>query len=68
MAEQDEDSVHTRRSKTLIVRHLPAELSREEKEELLAYFGASSVRVLSDKGPLVGLSDNISTLHHLIHH
>lgn len=67
MAEQDEDSVHTKRSKTLIVRHLPAELSREEKEELLAYFGASSVRVLSDKGPLVGLSD-ISSLHHLIHH
>ncbi|KAG7336415.1 hypothetical protein KOW79_001108 [Hemibagrus wyckioides] len=52
MAEQDEDSVHTKCSKTLIVRHLPAELSREEKEELLAYFGASSVRVLSDKGPL----------------
>ncbi|KAK3571549.1 hypothetical protein QTP86_013179 [Hemibagrus guttatus] len=52
MAEQDEDSVYTKRSKTLIVRHLPADLSREEKEELLAYFGATSVRVLSDKGPL----------------
>ncbi|XP_053351473.1 RNA-binding region-containing protein 3 [Clarias gariepinus] len=52
MAEQDEDSVHTKRSKTLIVRHLPADLSREEKEDLLEYFGASSVRVLSDKGPL----------------
>ncbi|XP_053478212.1 RNA-binding region-containing protein 3 [Ictalurus furcatus] len=52
MAEQDEDSAHIKRSKTLIVRHLPADLSREEKEDLLVYFGASSVRVLSDKGPL----------------
>ncbi|XP_060778674.1 RNA-binding region-containing protein 3 isoform X2 [Neoarius graeffei] len=52
MAGQDEDGVHTKRSKTLIVRHLPADLSREEKEDLLVYFGASSVRVLSDKGPL----------------
>ncbi|XP_027016549.1 RNA-binding region-containing protein 3 [Tachysurus fulvidraco] len=52
MAQQDEDSVHTKRSKTLIVRHLPADLSREEKEDLLVYFGALSVRVLSDKGPL----------------
>ncbi|GAA6072476.1 RNA-binding region-containing protein 3, partial [Tachysurus ichikawai] len=52
MAEQDEDSVHTKRSKTLIVRHLPADLSREEKEDLLVYFGALSVRVLSEKGPL----------------
>ncbi|KAL7887728.1 hypothetical protein AOLI_G00054490 [Acnodon oligacanthus] len=52
MAEQDEDVVNTKRGKTLIVRHLPAELSREEKEDLLKYFGASSVRALSDKGPL----------------
>ncbi|KAB5587228.1 hypothetical protein PHYPO_G00010710 [Pangasianodon hypophthalmus] len=52
MAQQDEDSAPTKRSKTLIVRHLPADLSREEKEDLLVYFGASSVRVLSDKGPL----------------
>ncbi|XP_062848074.1 RNA-binding region-containing protein 3 isoform X2 [Trichomycterus rosablanca] len=52
MAEQDENGVHTKRSKTLIIRHLPAELSRAEKEDLLTYFGASSVRVLSDKGPL----------------
>lgn len=67
MAEQDEDGAHTKRSKTLIVRHLPADLSREEKEDLLVYFGASSVRVLSDKGPLVRLR-NMSSLHHLIPH
>lgn len=68
MAEQDEDSVHTKRSKTLIVRHLPADLSREEKEDLLVYFGALSVRVLSEKGPLVGLHNNTSILHHLLSH
>ncbi|MCJ8729023.1 hypothetical protein PDJAM_G00011470 [Pangasius djambal] len=52
MAAQDEDSAHTRRSKTLIVRHLPADLSREEKEDLLVYFGASSVRYTMAHGPL----------------
>ncbi|XP_030624657.1 RNA-binding region-containing protein 3 [Chanos chanos] len=52
MAETEEDPVQTKRTKTLIVRHLPAELTREEKEDLLKYFGAASVRVLSDKGPL----------------
>ncbi|XP_072535245.1 RNA-binding region-containing protein 3 [Salminus brasiliensis] len=52
MAEQDEDGVNSKRSKTLIVRHLPADLSREEKEDLLKYFGACFVRVLSVKGPL----------------
>uniref|UniRef100_A0A8B9J6T9 RNA-binding region-containing protein 3 n=1 Tax=Astyanax mexicanus TaxID=7994 RepID=A0A8B9J6T9_ASTMX len=52
MAEQDEDVVKCKRSRTLIVRHLPADLSREEKEDLLKYFGASGVRVLSVKGPL----------------
>lgn len=35
------------------MRHLPAELTTEEKEDLLKYFGAQSVRVLSDKGRLV---------------
>lgn len=35
------------------MRHLPAELTAEEKEDLLKYFGAQSVRVLSDKGRLV---------------
>ncbi|KAI4896270.1 hypothetical protein NFI96_003661 [Prochilodus magdalenae] len=52
MAERDENLVNSKRSKTLIVRHLPADLSREEKEDLLKYFGASSVRALSDRGPL----------------
>lgn len=42
-----------RGDRTLLVRHLPAELSAEEKEDLLRYFGAQSVRVLSDKGRLV---------------
>ncbi|XP_030061294.1 RNA-binding region-containing protein 3 isoform X1 [Microcaecilia unicolor] len=40
------------KSRTLLVRHLPSELSYEEKEELLKYFGASAVRVFSDKGRL----------------
>lgn len=42
-----------RGDRTLLVRHLPAELTAEEKEDLLKYFGAQSVRVLSDKGRLV---------------
>ncbi|XP_049621695.1 RNA-binding region-containing protein 3 isoform X2 [Suncus etruscus] len=42
----------SRGDRTLLVRHLPAELSAEEKEDLLKYFGAQSVRVLSDKGRL----------------
>ncbi|XP_035272190.1 RNA-binding region-containing protein 3 isoform X1 [Anguilla anguilla] len=49
---QDEELVQTKRSKTLIIRHLPAELTRDEKEDLLKYFGAVSVRVFSDKGLL----------------
>lgn len=52
--DEDEALVGPNKSKTLLVRHLPSELSREEKEDLLKYFGASSVRVLSTKGPLVG--------------
>ncbi|XP_077101166.1 RNA-binding region-containing protein 3 [Siphateles boraxobius] len=52
MAETDEADVQTKKSKTLIVRHLPRELNRDEKEDLLKYFGASSVRALSEKGPL----------------
>ena len=39
-----------RGDRTLLVRHLPAELTAEEKEDLLKYFGAQSVRVRSDKG------------------
>ncbi|XP_048882460.1 RNA-binding region-containing protein 3 [Brienomyrus brachyistius] len=51
-AEQDGDPVQTRRSKTLIIRHLPSELNRDEKEDLLRYFGAVSVRAFSDRGLL----------------
>lgn len=54
MADKDEGLVQAKTSKTLIIRHLPADLTREEKEDLLKYFGAVSVRVLSDKGVLVG--------------
>ncbi|XP_078416753.1 RNA-binding region-containing protein 3 [Cetorhinus maximus] len=42
----------TKSSKTILVRHLPSELTRNEKVELLKYFGALFVRVLSDKGRL----------------
>ncbi|KAJ8376087.1 hypothetical protein SKAU_G00066670 [Synaphobranchus kaupii] len=49
---QDDHLVQTKRSKTLIIRHLPAELTRDEKEDLLKYFGAASARVFSDKGLL----------------
>lgn len=37
-------------SKTLLVRHLPAELNQGEKEDLLKYFGAESVRVFPNTG------------------
>ncbi|XP_067845876.1 RNA-binding region-containing protein 3 [Heptranchias perlo] len=47
-----ENVLQTKSSRTILVRHLPAELTRNEKEELLKYFGALSVRVLSDKGRL----------------
>ncbi|XP_067107858.1 RNA-binding region-containing protein 3 isoform X1 [Osmerus mordax] len=53
MADKDDDeSVNTKKSKTLIIRHLPDDLTREEKVDILKYFGAVSVRVLSDKGLL----------------
>ncbi|XP_069497991.1 RNA-binding region-containing protein 3 [Ambystoma mexicanum] len=45
-------SCSVRKSRTLLVRHLPSELTYEDKEELLKYFGAQSVRVFSDKGRL----------------
>ncbi|KYO23550.1 RNA-binding region-containing protein 3 [Alligator mississippiensis] len=41
-----------RSGRTLLVRHLPAELTAVEKEELLRHFGAVSARVLSDHGRL----------------
>ncbi|XP_028333097.1 RNA-binding region-containing protein 3 [Gouania willdenowi] len=39
-------------SKTLLVRHLPAELSVDEKVDLLKYFGAECVRVSATRGRL----------------
>ncbi|KAM4606067.1 RNA-binding region-containing protein 3 isoform 1-T2 [Polymixia lowei] len=50
--DQDEALVQTRTSRTLFIRHLPAELSPQEKEDLLRYFGAASVRLFSHTGPL----------------
>ncbi|KAM9775478.1 RNA-binding region-containing protein 3 isoform 1-T2 [Syngnathus typhle] len=47
-----EDSTAEHGSKTLLVRHLPAELSQDEKEDLLRYFGAQSVRVFSNFGSM----------------
>ncbi|XP_015146289.3 RNA-binding region-containing protein 3 [Gallus gallus] len=44
--------VARRRGRTLLVRHLPAELTVAEKEDLLQHFGAVAVRVLSDHGRL----------------
>uniref|UniRef100_A0A8C3LI11 RNA-binding region-containing protein 3 n=1 Tax=Chrysolophus pictus TaxID=9089 RepID=A0A8C3LI11_CHRPC len=44
--------VARRRGRTLLVRHLPAELTAAEKEDLLQHFGAVAVRVLSDHGRL----------------
>lgn len=52
--DKNEDQVETIRSKTLLIRHLPAELSQDEKEDLLKYFGAETVRVFSNRGRLVG--------------
>ncbi|XP_029004240.1 RNA-binding region-containing protein 3 [Betta splendens] len=46
----NEELVQAALSKTLLIRHLPAELSQEEKEDLLKYFGAESVRVFSNTG------------------
>ncbi|KAM9713312.1 RNA-binding region-containing protein 3 isoform 2-T3 [Menidia menidia] len=50
--DKNEDVIRTNCTKTLLVRHLPAELSKEEKEDLLKYFGAESVRVFSNWGRL----------------
>lgn len=36
-------------SATVIVRHLPPQLSIEEKEEFLKYFGAKYVKILTSK-------------------
>nr|XP_019942825.1 PREDICTED: RNA-binding protein 40 [Paralichthys olivaceus] len=48
----NEDLAPTTVSKTLLIRHLPSELSQEDKEDLLKYFGAESVRVFSNRGRL----------------
>ncbi|XP_039983469.1 RNA-binding region-containing protein 3 isoform X2 [Xiphias gladius] len=50
--DKNEDQVQTNSSKTLLIRHLPAELSKDEKEDLLKYFGAEAVRVFSNTGRL----------------
>ncbi|XP_061569106.1 RNA-binding region-containing protein 3 [Cololabis saira] len=50
--DKNEDVVQSNLSKTLLIRHLPGELSQDEKEDLLKYFGAESVRVFSNRGPL----------------
>ncbi|XP_075994283.1 RNA-binding region-containing protein 3 isoform X2 [Genypterus blacodes] len=50
--DKNEAPVHGSGSKTLRIRHLPAELSQEEKEDLLKYFGARSVKVFSNTGRL----------------
>ncbi|XP_054478784.1 RNA-binding region-containing protein 3 [Anoplopoma fimbria] len=50
--DKNEDQVQTNVSRTLLIRHLPAELSQDEKEDLLKYFGAESVRVFSNTGRL----------------
>lgn len=52
--DKNEDPAQQNGSKTLLIRHLPAELSQQEKEDLLKYFGAESVRVFSNRGRLVG--------------
>uniref|UniRef100_A0A8D3BN26 RNA-binding region-containing protein 3 n=2 Tax=Scophthalmus maximus TaxID=52904 RepID=A0A8D3BN26_SCOMX len=50
--DKNDDLVQGHGRKTLLVRHLPAELSQGEKEDLLKYFGAEAVRVFSDRGRL----------------
>lgn len=52
--DKDEGLVEAASSKTLLIRHLPAELSQDEKEDLLKYFGAEAVRVFSNASSLVG--------------
>lgn len=36
-------------SATIIVRHLPPQLSCEQKEEFLKYFGAKHIKILTSK-------------------
>lgn len=60
MADHGDGAVQSKRNRTVIVRHLPADLAREEKEDLLKYFGAVAVRVMSDRGALVS---QVTTCH-----
>jgi hypothetical protein len=39
--------------KTLLVRHLPSQLSDDDKEELFTHFGAVRVKVMGTKGAMV---------------
>uniref|UniRef100_H3DNQ1 RNA-binding region-containing protein 3 n=1 Tax=Tetraodon nigroviridis TaxID=99883 RepID=H3DNQ1_TETNG len=48
--DENEETAQSNGSKTLLIRHLPAELTEGEKEELLKYFGAESVRLFSNTG------------------
>lgn len=48
--ENTEDTTKSNVSRTLLVRHLPSELTKDEKEDLLKYFGAESVRVFQSRG------------------
>lgn len=41
---------------TLYVRHLPSDLTNNEKEDLLLHFGATSVKVMGNRGPMVNPS------------
>ncbi|XP_028823510.1 RNA-binding region-containing protein 3 isoform X1 [Denticeps clupeoides] len=52
MADPEDVKAQPKQIRTLIVRHLPAELTRDEKEDFLKYFGATCVRIMSDKGAL----------------
>uniref|UniRef100_A0A3Q3W562 RNA-binding region-containing protein 3 n=1 Tax=Mola mola TaxID=94237 RepID=A0A3Q3W562_MOLML len=48
--DKNEDRVQNNGCKTLLIRRLPAELSHDEKEDILKYFGAESVRLFSNAG------------------
>lgn len=37
------------KSSTIIVRHFPPQISFEQKEEFLKYFGAKYIKILSSK-------------------
>lgn len=57
--DENEEAAQSSGSNTLLIRHLPAELTPEEKEELLHYFGAESVRLFSHTGRMVPLTFGI---------